>query len=665
MAREGRTDRARPSGVGPRLGVLTGVTPAMARTLHAEVAARSRGTHLGAVGLRPAGSEASAVSGSSQAPSEAEVDLVLSAMHSAVLTSYETAASTFQCVEPVLDDVVFHELDASRRLELIRAAEIVANRAQAAVVRHAVALAQDPRFGFRDAHGQVNSAAEEIGLALGKPAPTVSRWLKAGRQLFGRLFPTGAALESGELGLEKALVIAEALETTQEALAFAVQDVVLPAAPQRTVREIKAEIARLLVELDPERADARHREARARRTVSRLMPQPDGMASFRVHLPADCAATVEEALARAYGTARAQGDSRTRSQVRADALSTWALDSLSAGGSLALFDWPGDQGCGGAAAPVPANDAAPAASGDAGPIPASDGARALASDGARVPRVLERISIPPGRINVTIPLEVLAHAIPGWSPPPTPLARVMDEVMGYGPEGGQQDSVDGSDQGAEPSTGLTTPGGPFRSANGAGPASAAGPTSTDVIGVGLGATDATPVGSPVAADTHRDGRIEAAWLEGYGPIPGALARLLAAGGTWRRIVTDTRTGAPLDVGRAAYSPPTAIVEAVRLVDQTCSRPGCTAPAAYCDDDHVTEWADGGATSLANLALLCRRCHRLKSLGAGRLTSRASTGQRTWTSTLGNAVAKPQVRPPRKVIARSRSGSGSGDDEPSW
>lgn len=50
--------------------------------------------------------------------------------------------------------------------------------------------------------------------------------------------------------------------------------------------------------------------------------------------------------------------------------------------------------------------------------------------------------------------------------------------------------------------------------------------------------------------------------------------------------------------------------AVILRDRHCRFPGCDRPHAWCDAHHVTHWADGGDTSLANLLLMCRRHHRM-------------------------------------------------------
>src|SRR5262245_25504172 len=99
-------------------------------------------------------------------------------------------------------------------------------------------------------------------------------------------------------------------------------------------------------------------------------------------------------------------------------------------------------------------------------------------------------------------------------------------------------------------------------------------------------------------------------LAGYGPIPAGLARLLAAGGTWRRLLTDPRTGALLELGRTTYVPPAALADQVRARDVTCRFPGCRRPAIGCDLDHTRRHPDG-PTCPCNLAALCRHHHRLK------------------------------------------------------
>jgi Domain of unknown function (DUF222)/HNH endonuclease len=67
-------------------------------------------------------------------------------------------------------------------------------------------------------------------------------------------------------------------------------------------------------------------------------------------------------------------------------------------------------------------------------------------------------------------------------------------------------------------------------------------------------------------------------------------------------------GSVLDVGRRTRTIPAAIRRALIARDRRCQFPGCT--ARRCDGHHIRHWADGGATRLDNLVLLCRHHHRL-------------------------------------------------------
>jgi len=66
-------------------------------------------------------------------------------------------------------------------------------------------------------------------------------------------------------------------------------------------------------------------------------------------------------------------------------------------------------------------------------------------------------------------------------------------------------------------------------------------------------------------------------------------------------------GSVLDVGRKTRTIPPAIRRALAARDHQCQFPGCS--AKHCDAHHIRHWADGGATKLDNLVLLCRRHHR--------------------------------------------------------
>ena len=75
-------------------------------------------------------------------------------------------------------------------------------------------------------------------------------------------------------------------------------------------------------------------------------------------------------------------------------------------------------------------------------------------------------------------------------------------------------------------------------------------------------------------------------------------------------------GAVLDVGRKTRTIPPSIRRALAARDTSCRFPGCT--SRRCDAHHVEHWADGGATSLDNLVLLCRRHHRAVHEGGFRV-----------------------------------------------
>ena len=117
------------------------------------------------------------------------------------------------------------------------------------------------------------------------------------------------------------------------------------------------------------------------------------------------------------------------------------------------------------------------------------------------------------------------------------------------------------------------------------------------------------------------------------PVPAAVAVALAAGGTWRRLVTDPLSGAVVDVGRTRYRPPAALADLVRARDRSCTHPGCERPARGCDIDHVIAWEDGGTTSLENLTCLCRAHHRLKHTPGWALT-RTPGGALIWRTPSG-------------------------------
>jgi hypothetical protein len=100
-------------------------------------------------------------------------------------------------------------------------------------------------------------------------------------------------------------------------------------------------------------------------------------------------------------------------------------------------------------------------------------------------------------------------------------------------------------------------------------------------------------------------------LAGYGPIPSALARRIAAQGSWRRLLTDPVTGVVLEAASTRYRPSAQVSETLLARHPVCDWIGCARPARECDRDHGTKFRDGGRTELGDLRPYCEYHHLIK------------------------------------------------------
>ena len=111
------------------------------------------------------------------------------------------------------------------------------------------------------------------------------------------------------------------------------------------------------------------------------------------------------------------------------------------------------------------------------------------------------------------------------------------------------------------------------------------------------------------------------------PTP-LLAQLLRNGAKLQPLCT------PADEPESAYRPSAKLARFVRARDLTCRFPGCTAPAEFCDIDHVIPYPLG-ATHASNLACLCRKHHHLKTFWTGDWELKLlPDGAAVWTSPTG-------------------------------
>jgi hypothetical protein len=75
-------------------------------------------------------------------------------------------------------------------------------------------------------------------------------------------------------------------------------------------------------------------------------------------------------------------------------------------------------------------------------------------------------------------------------------------------------------------------------------------------------------------------------------------------------------GQVLGAGRKTRSVPPSVRRALEARDRGCRFPGCG--LRFTDAHHVKHWADGGETSLRNMALLCKTHHRAVHEGGVRI-----------------------------------------------
>ncbi|MFE5875662.1 DUF222 domain-containing protein [Rhodococcus sp. NPDC056506] len=176
------------------------------------------------------------------------------------------------------------------------------------------------------------------------------------------------------------------------------------------------------------------------------------------------------------------------------------------------------------------------------------------------------------------------------------------------------------------------------------------------------------------------------YLQGYGHIDADLARAIAADSTWQRVLTRAPSevqrcsnagtvGPVIDVGRSmpspavlpdvarghrstrdngsrrtecTYRPSAALAKIVRTRDGTCRFPNCVVRSDSCDIDRTVPFdhgspAQGGPTAERNLACLCRKHHRLKTIG-GWSVKQIGGGHLEWEDPSGRRAATAPVGP---------------------
>jgi hypothetical protein len=111
------------------------------------------------------------------------------------------------------------------------------------------------------------------------------------------------------------------------------------------------------------------------------------------------------------------------------------------------------------------------------------------------------------------------------------------------------------------------------------------------------------VDAPALADPDQRGQ---SVLDDGAHVPAETSRRLACDAS-RVVMRHDEDGRIVEVGARTRTIPPALRRALQHRDRGCRFPGCGVRVG--EGHHVRHWADGGPTTLSNLALLCRRHHR--------------------------------------------------------
>jgi 5-methylcytosine-specific restriction endonuclease McrA len=158
------------------------------------------------------------------------------------------------------------------------------------------------------------------------------------------------------------------------------------------------------------------------------------------------------------------------------------------------------------------------------------------------------------------------------------------------------------------------------------------------------------VDAEVLADPDQPGQ---SVLEDGARVPAGTSQRLACDAS-RVVMRHGRDGRVVEVDARTRTIPPALRQALHHRDRTCRFPGCGVRVGQ--GHHIRHWAQGGPTTLSNLALLCRRHHRAVH-EEGYQVDRQADGELRFRSPNGQLLLEvppaPEVRGHAVQVLRAR------------
>ncbi|MEA2058052.1 MAG: DUF222 domain-containing protein [Actinomycetota bacterium] len=220
----------------------------------------------------------------------------------------------------VLSSIDVNEVSGYDRVTVLRAQQKMASHFQAqvyeaiaAVSNHMLEIEDDPRSAGE-------AAAAEIGVALRLTRRAADVELTLAVDLQRRLPATWRLLATGAIDLRRAKTIDHGTAHLTDAVAQEVDRLVAEQAPRLTTGQLRARLARLCIEADPDHAEGRYRHAVAERRVV-TEATGDGTANLLgMDLPPNRVAAATRRINALARSLRIAGETRTMDQLRADVL---------------------------------------------------------------------------------------------------------------------------------------------------------------------------------------------------------------------------------------------------------------------------------------------------------------------------------------------------------
>src|SRR5580693_1109148 len=497
-------------------------------------------------------------------------------------------------------------------------------------------------------------AASEVAMAFTSTEYAAGRLVEQAADLSRRLPAALEALEAGRTYPDRVLILWEATADLSDEDAGKVDTMLSGRSGQLTTGELRDEVRRAVIRIDPGAAD-RRRKRNEKKSRVRLYPNPDHTATLAIEQA--------PAVLAAAAMARISALSRAARSAGADEPLTLLGSKIALGlllGTLPLIPphLPPD----GAAGP-PDDEPGSDGPGDGGPGGNGPGGRA---PGGQRPGDW---GDPPGEPGESMPWPAIpataGATAPGCAPLPAwaraagqgharlllpwrtmaGMASQPGELSWFGPitPGQARDLAQAA--AADPAVRWTVI---VTDDNGRATAVTAlrshrGQTAAGLIDEVTATIPAPPPDAPASDEPtrHWTGRLLASVraTTGGAMLAGVLEKTLdaardaVAAADIRAAADQNAGGCAHTLAAAAYRVPATLRRWLNARDRTCRNPVCRRRATQCDQDHTRAHDKGGPTCTCNLGPLCRRHHQLKQLRGWHLTQ-DTNGTFTWTTPAG-------------------------------